>query len=209
MEDIIYSVLDRLPPQFTQVYESIPIHQITSVLGGAYNLTSHVPYLPVILALVAAYISFHLILSSARTAFRATSFVVRYGAIIGALLGGYNWLTSNGNGAQTNAPGRRGQEHWNSRPSRDYPQTRSRRGAAQSDNSWGSTVLNFLDKNNGQQQQSGYASQAAKWAMNYAMGRESPIEAVFNQIKEVVGDVRDQAQEASEGTSRPRRGRRN
>ena len=150
MDDLIYSVLDRLPLIFTQIYERLPEFSTLSTLGrGLYAITSRVPYLPLILLVLAAYVSLYTMYQTTRQAMRASSFMLRYGALFGVLLTGYNWFNNNVmSNNQNNAPGARGQSFWQSRPSRDYPSSRSSRNSG--GNSFTSTLLNFINPDTNQ-----------------------------------------------------------
>jgi hypothetical protein len=227
MEDIYWAIHDRLPMPVQTILDHLPAFDTLTAMAargsglvqGLFQLASGsgVPYLPLILTLVAVYISLWTMYNTARTAVRATGFVVKYGALLGAAMSAYNYLSPSTGTNTANAPGRRGQEHWQNRPSRDYPGARNADGP-----SWSSTLLNFLNPEaaadpprtrsrtarQAAAEPAGRAApvaQGAKWLFNKVLSGDNLVDSVWEHVKEAGAEAMAGAAQDDGGRRRARR----
>ena len=103
LQDIIESIVDRLPYPVQQVYDHLPpMHTLSKYSASAYSLVSQIPYLPTLLALLSFYAAFSIVMSTIRRAFGLTRMIARYGALAGLAYSAYNYINggvpADGNG---------------------------------------------------------------------------------------------------------------
>jgi len=216
MDYLIDSIVDRLPPPLQYAYDHLPSYNLGSnILYKFYSITSAVPYLPTMIALVSVYILFNVVWSATRTAMRASTFILKYGALLGTALTAWSYVQSSFGGADS-SPGRRGQDYWQNRPSKDFPaeDRYSTGGDSNSSPGWTSMLWNFakplvsdIDKdtpssrtrskqkkpatrnNQGQNEFTEPLGDAAKDILGKALRGESVLGAVWEQIKDAGADA--------------------
>ena len=223
LQDFVESIIDRLPAPVQFIYGQLPrVSAVSSIATRIYSLASQVPGLSVILSLLTAYIAFYTVWSTMRTAMRASSFVLKYGALLGTALTAWSYVQSSFGGdkgvSSRNSQGRRGQDYWANKPSKDYAPSEDDTQASSGSPDWMSVLLNFVNppsdsdtssgprtrsKTNsksprGQNSDPNPLTEAAKSVLGKTLKGESVLGAVWDQIKNVGSDyMQGGAQESS------------